>query len=121
MTSETINIGKYSFNINDNISKTQEGLIYSRNFQIGGKYADCVNVSISYDDYNIPISAKIPTLVYDEECSLTTPLDRGEGTILMIKTLLKYIKLKIPEINEFVFEDKSNCGYTMGWRSLCYC
>ena len=111
MTSETINIGKYSFNINDNISKTQEGLIYSRNFQIGGKYSDCVNVSIKYGSNGKAISAKIPTLVYNEDCSLTTPLDRGEGTVLMIKTLLKYINNKIPEINEFVFEDKSNIEY----------
>lgn len=111
MISETINIGKYSFNINDNILKTSEGIIYSRNFKIGGNYTDCVNVSISYDEYNNPISAKIPTVVYDEECSLKTPLDKGEGTILMIKTLLRHIKNKIPEINEFTFEDKSNIEY----------
>ena len=112
MTSEIINIGKYKFNIIDNILKTDEEKIYSRSFKIGGNYPDCVNVSISYDKYNNPISAKIPTLVHDEECSLSISLDKGEGTIQMIKTLLRYIKAKIPEINEFVFEDKSNieCG-----------
>jgi hypothetical protein len=112
MPTETVEIGKYKFNIRDNISKTSEGLIYSRSFKIGGGYADCVNVSISYDEQNKPISAKIPTLVYDEECSLSAPLDRGEGTIRMIKTLLRYINKQIPEINEFVFEDKSTieCG-----------
>lgn len=112
MPNESIDIGKYKFNIEDNISRTQEGMIYSRNFKIGGNYNDCVNVSISYDKEGNPISAKIPTLVYDEECSSSTPLDRGEGTIVMIKTLLRYIKTKIPNINEFVFEDKSNieCG-----------
>lgn len=112
MTSESVNVGKYKFNIKDSISKTDEGIIYSRNFQIGGNYSDCVNVSITYDAHNNPISAKIPTLVYDEECSLAAPLNRGDGTIIMIKTLLRYIKKKIPEINVFVFEDKSNieCG-----------
>ncbi len=112
MTLDIINIGKYKFNIKDNIQKTPDGQIYSRNFQIGGKYSDCVNVSISYNKDSKPISAKIPTLVYDEECSLTSPLDRGEGTIIMIKTLLRYVNAKVPEINEFVFEDNSNieCG-----------
>lgn len=112
MTSEIINVGKYKFNIIDNSLKTTEGKIYSRNFKIGGNYSDCVNVSVSYDKYHNPISAKIVTLIHDEECSLSTPLDNGEGTILMIKTLLRYIKTKIPEINEFLFEDKSNieCG-----------
>lgn len=109
---EIINADKYRFNIKDNILHTREGNIYSRNFKIGGNYTDCVNVSITYDKFGKPISAKIPTLVYDEECSLSAPLDRGEGTIIMIKTLLRYIKNKIPEINEFIFEDKSNieCG-----------
>lgn len=109
---EIVNIGKYKFNITDNILKTPDGAVYSRNFKIGGKYSDCVNVSIAYDKYNNPVSAKIPTLVYDEECSTAAPLDRGEGTIIMIKTLLRHINTKIPEITEFVFEDKSNieCG-----------
>jgi hypothetical protein len=112
MTTELINVGKYRFNIIDNISTNEEGLVYNRNFKIGGNYEDCVNVSIKYDIRGKAISAKIPTLVYDEECSTGTPLDRGEGTIIMIKTLLRYINNKIPEITEFVFEDKSNieCG-----------
>jgi hypothetical protein len=108
MTTETITVGKYTFNIKDNILQTPDGMIYSRSFKIGGNYSDCVNVSITYDRDNNPVSAKIPTLIYDPECSLTAPLDKGEGTIIMIKTLLRYIKHKIPEINEFVFEDKSN-------------
>ena len=112
MEIEIINIGKYKFNIQDNISKTAEGIIYSRNFKIGGNYSDCVNVSIAYNSNNKPVSAKIITLVYDEECSVSIPLDRGEGTIAMIKTLLRYVHKKVPEITEFVFEDDSNieCG-----------
>ena len=103
-----VSVGNNIFCIQDNISKTEDGMIYSRNFKIGGKYEDCVNVSITYDENNKPISAKIPTLVYDEECSLSGKLDRGEGTVAMIKTLLRYIHTKIPEITEFEFEDKSN-------------
>lgn len=113
MSEETIiNIEKYRFRIKENISNNRDGIIYSYNFKIGGNYSDCVNVSVSYDTNGKPIMAKIPTLVYDSECSLTEPLDKGEGTIVMIKTLLRHIKNKVPEINEFVFEDKSNieCG-----------
>jgi len=112
---QQVKIGKYEFRIQDNESRSPDGKLYSRNFKIGGKYSDCVNVSIKYDKDERPISAKIPTLVYDEECSLTAPLiplDRGEGTVTMIKTLLRYIHKQLPSITEFVFEDKSTieCG-----------
>ena len=106
-----VNVGKYRFNIKENILRNRDGDIYCYNFQIGGNYADCVNVSVSYDAMGNPVSAKIPTLVYDSECSLTAPLDRGEGTIAMIKTILRHIKSKIHTINEFIFEDKSNIEY----------
>jgi hypothetical protein len=65
-------------------------------------------VSISYDSKNEPISASIPHIMYDEECSIDVPLDRGEGSIKMIKTLFQYIHLQLPTITEVNFEDKSN-------------
>ena len=100
----------YRFRVIDN-TEVEHGIIYSRNFKIGGNYADCVNVSVMYKD-NQPYSAKIQTLVSDPECSLDKPLDKGEGSILMIKTLLRYINKEIPEITQFKFEDYSNleCG-----------
>jgi len=112
MISTVINVGKNSFVIKDNSLYNSEGELYSRNFQIGGHYSDCVNVSVSYTDNSKPNNAKISTIVYDEECSLKAPLLRGEGTIIMIKTLLRHINKVIPEIKEFIFEDKSNieCG-----------
>ncbi len=91
---EIVNVDKYRFIIKDNILSNREGIIYSRNFKIGAKYEDCVNVSIAYDEKGNPISAKIPTLVYDSECSSNAPLDRGEGTIVMIKTILRHINKK---------------------------
>lgn len=113
MSLETVQVGRYRFLIQDNTLYDREGNIYSRNFQIGGDiFKDCVNVSISYDANNNPISAKIPTLVYDSECSLDSPLNKGKGTVVMIKTLLTYINYKIPTITDFIFEDMSNieCG-----------
>jgi hypothetical protein len=60
----------------------------------------------------LPISAKIPTLVYNPDCSLTTPLKKSSGTITIIKTLLKHINKVIPNITTFEFEDMSTleCG-----------
>jgi len=97
METETIvKSGKYKFRIVDKITKYEERII-GRNLKIGGNYADCVNISISYSG-DTPISAYIPILVYDEECSIETPLDRGGGSVVMIKELLIYVKQKIPEI-----------------------
>jgi hypothetical protein len=94
--------GKYTFQITDNTLLLRDQ-IYSRNFKIGGK-SDCVNVSISYKD-NVPVSASIPL---ESECSMETPLDRGHGSIIMIKTLLRHIHEQIPTITHVNFEDKSN-------------
>jgi len=102
-----VDVGKYKFQIIDNTLISSEGNIYGRNFKIGGKYADCVNISIDYSDENIPISAKIPHAMYDEECALNVPLERG-GSVIMIKTLLQYVHKQIPTITEVEFEDKSN-------------
>lgn len=101
-----INTGKYIFQITDNTLYAREQ-IYCRNFKIGSINLDCVNVSISYSQ-NEPISASIPHIMYDQDCSIDTQLDRGEGSITMIKTLLQYIHKQLPTITEVNFEDKSN-------------
>jgi len=106
METETIvNSGKYKFRIVDKITKYEERII-GRNLKIGGNYSDCVNILISYSG-DTPVSAYIPILVYDEECSIETPLDRGGGSVVMIKELLTYVKQKIPEITSVNFEDLS--------------
>ena len=115
METETIiKSGKYKFRIVDKIS-TYKDIIYVRNIKIGGNYSDCVNISISYSE-DIPISANIPMQVYDAECSLETPLDRGKGSIIMIKEILKYIKQKIPEITSVNFEDLSQIEKYSGMK-----
>jgi hypothetical protein len=104
-----VKVGKYNFQIIDNTLSSREGQIYSRNYRIGGgsNHPDCANVSIIYRD-NQPISAYIPYIVYDPECSENIPLDRGHGSIIMLKTLLHHIHEQIPTITEVEFEDKSS-------------
>ena len=107
-----VSVGKYRFNIIDNTTE-YGGRIICRNFKMGSEsYPDCVNVSISYDMNNNPIKAHIPTLTGHEKCARDNNLDKGEGSILMIKTLLRHINKEIPEITKFTFEDysKLECG-----------
>jgi hypothetical protein len=46
--------------------------------------------------------------MYHEECSLYEPLGRGEGSIIMIKTLLTHIKSLHPELKKIRFDDMSS-------------
>jgi len=102
-----INVGKYKFKITDNTLSLYDQ-IYCRNFKIGSdNISDCVNISISYSE-NHPVSASIPYITYDPNCSINTHLDRGQGSVIMIKTLLQFIHQQIPSIKEVNFEDKSN-------------
>lgn len=101
-----VKVGKYKFQIVDTILFAR-GEIYCRNIKIGGiNYNDCVNVSIRYND-NQPVSAYIPHIQYDEECSIDVPLDRGSGSIIMIKAVLDYIHKNLPTIRFVSFEDMS--------------
>jgi hypothetical protein len=102
-----INVGKYKFKIIDNTLLSRDQIIYSRNFKIGGNVSDCVNISIRYIQGK-PVSAYIPHIIYDPDCSIDIPLENGKGTISMVKTLLDYVHKKLPTITEVSFEDKSN-------------
>jgi hypothetical protein len=105
--SETIiKIGKYRFKISENILQ-YGGNIFSHTFKIGGSYNDCVNLSYSYNNGN-PISAKLPHLMYEPECSIDSDLERGIGSELLIKTLLRYAYKKIKNVNIFYFDDMSH-------------
>jgi hypothetical protein len=105
----TINTGKYSFQITDNTLSTREQ-IYCRKVIISGKHSRYVNVSISYSQ-NSPLSASISHILYDEECSFDTPIDRDEGSITILKTLFQYIHTQLPTITEVKFEDNSNIEF----------
>lgn len=100
--------GPYTFQIIDNTLLSRDKTeIYSRNFKIGGTYPDCVNVSVIYEN-NKPVDACMPNLFSDPECSFSQPLDKGEGTILMIKTLLQYVYTQLPSLTHVKFDDKSS-------------
>lgn len=101
-----VTIGKYTFKILDNTLSLREQ-IYCRNFKIGGNQIDCVNVYISYND-NQPVAAVIQNIVSDDEdCSEDIPLERGHGSVIMIKTLLHHIHKQLPTLTEVRFEDTS--------------
>lgn len=107
-----LTVGDYRFTVRDRTNRMPDGRIYGRNFQMGGAYPDCVNVSIQYDQQGRPTTAKMPTLMFDPECSKGVPLAKHGGMVLMIRTLLRHIHQQIPEITAFQFEDKSSieCG-----------
>ena len=103
-----INTGKYTFQITDNTLYAREQ-IYCRKIIIDcNNMIGCINVSISYNNKNELVSASIPHIMHDEDCSIDIPLDRGEGSITMITSLLQYIHQQLPTITEINFEDKSN-------------
>jgi hypothetical protein len=103
----TLKVGKYTFNIIDNTLSLREQ-IYCRNFKIGCNQTDCINISISYNQ-NQPFAAVISHIVSgDADCSLDSPpLDQGQVSVIMIKTVLQHIHKQLPTIAEVQFEDKS--------------
>ena len=98
--------GKYIFIVTNNI-ETWNDVVTGINYKIGGNIRDCVNISVQFDN-NKAVSASIPHAMYDEECSLYEPLGRGDGSIIMIKTLLMHIKRLHPELTKIRFDDMSS-------------
>ena len=111
MATDIIKIGKYSFKIIEN-KMDYGGRIISHTFRIGGDYDNCITISYKYNTENKPISAKIPHKIphalYEPECSIGAHLEKGPGTVLMLKTLLQYVYEKIPNIKTFEFDDMSH-------------
>lgn len=99
-------VGKYKFKITETIMAFEDRII-SHTFKIGGDYDNCISVSYTYNN-NKPVSATIPHALYEPECSTENPLEKGEGTVIMLKTLLKHVYSKIPTIHIFSFDDMSN-------------
>jgi hypothetical protein len=91
--------GPYKFQIIDNTLYSRDNTqIYSRSFKIGGTYPDCVNISVIYEN-NKPADASMP---------FVRPLEKGGGSIIMIKTLLQYVYTQLPTLTHIKFDDKSN-------------
>jgi len=66
----------------------------------------------------VAVSASMPHAMYDEECSLYEPLGRGEGSIIMIKTLLTHIKSLHPELKklDLMICLRLNAQVTKTWK-----
>lgn len=105
-TYKIVKAGKYNFKITEKRMAFGDRII-SHTFKIGGDYDNCISVSYTYNN-NKPVSAKIPHALYEPECSVGSDLEKGAGTIIMLKTLLKYVYSKIPTVQTFTFEDMSN-------------
>jgi hypothetical protein len=103
---DIINVGKYKFKIIENTLFYDEKLI-SKIFKIGGEYDDYVNLSYTYSN-GTPISAKLQQLMYEPECAIDAFLQKGEGSVLLIKTLLNHAYKKVKEVHIFNFEDMSS-------------
>jgi len=103
---ERIMVGKYSFDVVENQRK-YNGKLFMRTFKIGGDYQDCVNLSYTYNNGN-PVSAKLPHLMYEPECSIGSDHPRGLGSVVLIKSLLEYAHNKIKDVSKFEFDDMSN-------------
>lgn len=96
----------YAFTVRTNILQ-YEGVILNHTYTFGGKYSDCVYVSYGYRKGK-PVSAKLPHLTYEPECSLASNLSRGSGTALLLRTALRYAYNAVPSIPIFEFDDMSN-------------
>jgi hypothetical protein len=105
MEQEIIKIDKYIFRIKSEYMKYGDytiGLVIT----IGGDYDKCASVSYSFNN-NKAISACLPHLLYEPECTIGSDLEKSGGTVKMIKALLEYAHKKVPEIHTFTFDDMS--------------
>jgi len=101
-----VKVGKYTFVITENVD-SWNGITTNINYKIGGNIRDCVNISVQFDN-NLAVSASMPHAMYDEECSLYEPLGRGDGSVVMIWTLLMHIKRLYPQLKKVRFDDMSS-------------
>ena len=97
-----IQSGKYIFQIEENTQMRDEDILYTA-IKIGGNYLDCVSIFINYNN-NKPLNANMP---HPEKCAITH-LDKGDGSRIMIKTILEYIKQNYPTIKEIKYDDMSS-------------
>ena len=121
MEEEIIKDGKYTFKIKNEIMRygdrimshtitigntTSKDVALEPTIVGGGDYDKCATVSYKYNG-KTPISASLPYLLYEPECTIGSDLERSGGTVQMIKTLLNYAYKKVPDIHIFEFDDMS--------------
>ena len=94
--------GKYTFIIKEKTIAREQDIMYTT-LQIGGDYPDCVSIFIRYAD-NKPSSANMS--INDAEC--VTNEKKGDGSKVMIQTLIAYLRQKYPTITEIEYDDMSS-------------
>ena len=113
-----VTVGKYRFTIKETTMQYESNIINST-FTIGGDYQDCVTVSIRYSN-GIPVDAKLPYVRYEPECSVGSNLEKGIGSIAMIRTVIRFAYEKTG-VTTYGFDDMSHidCGSEeqLKWKS----
>ena len=86
----------------------------SDSLSIGGRKGECVNISVNTPEsilvqrgHHQLDTATIPILAWDSKCAIDKDLERGTGTILMIRVLLSETLKRYPYIKKFTFRDNS--------------
>lgn len=100
-----VKVGKYKFRIK-RIKRERDGITFLHSLYIEGKNIKCAEAIIHYED-NQPVSAFMPKILQDSSCSIDSPMDNGEGTRLMIHTLLYFIRYFYPTLIEIGLDDTS--------------
>jgi hypothetical protein len=103
---EIVQSGKYQFKITRNILLRDE-IIIVHTYKVGGDYTDCVNISYFYKN-NKPYKVAIPHLLYEPECAISTTLEQGGGSEIMIKIAIRYAYNEVKSLPNFEFQDSSH-------------
>ena len=81
---------------------------------IGGRKGECVNISVNTPEsllvqsgYHTLDTATIPILAWDAKCTVNKNLEKGHGTISMIRLILSESKKRYPYIKFYKFKDNS--------------
>lgn len=85
----------------------------SHTLSIGGNEG-CVNISVNTPDsllvqrgYHSLDTATIHILAWDAKCAVNKNLEKGSGTISMIRLILSESKKRYPYIKRYIFKDNS--------------
>jgi hypothetical protein len=89
--------------------------------QIGGPKGDCVSITVNTPQSILVErglhkldSATIPFLAWDSRCAVSPALQRGQGTVHMIRTILSETVKKYPYIKQFTLIDNSHISCENG-------
>ena len=86
----------------------------SDTLSIGGRKGECVNISVNTPEsllvqrgYHKLDTATIPILAWDSKCAINKNLERGSGTISMIRIILSESIKRYPYVKYYSFKDNS--------------